>query len=108
MQKEEGQERGGETSRRARGLAIFQWDLLEHHSKALRPPGRAGRLPSPWHFHLVPYYSTLSRVRARLRQAKEKEKEKGLRGREALARARSLSSTPSRLVSTRREEGQLN
>ena len=36
-----------ESSRRARGLAIFQWDLLEHHSKALRPTWpRAGSSPS--------------------------------------------------------------
>lgn len=56
----EGRGREEETSRRARGLAIFQWDLLEHHSKVLRPPGRASRLPSPRHFHLVPSHSTLS------------------------------------------------
>lgn len=62
---------------RARGLAIFQWDLLEHHSKALRPPGRASHPPSPWHFHLVPSHSTLSfGLQAR------REREKGLRGRD--------------------------
>lgn len=33
-----------------RGLAIFQWDLLEHHSKALRPPGQS----SPFALALPP------------------------------------------------------
>lgn len=103
-QKEEknGRGREEETSRQApRGLAIFQWDLLEHHSKALRPPGRASRLPSPWHFHLVPSHSTLSfGLRAR------REREKGLRGRDE--RSARLVSSPlisSRLVPSRLDAG---
>lgn len=95
-QEAEGRGREEETSRRARGLAIFQWDLLEHHSKVLRPPGRASRLPSPQHFHLVPSHSTLS---FELELDERKGREKGLSGRDARSLARSL--VWSRLVSSR-------
>lgn len=87
-EKEDGRGREEETSRRnPRGLAIFQWDLLEHHSKALRPPGQASHLPSPWHLHLVPSHSTLS-------FGLRREREKGLCGRDERC---------ARLVSTRGE-----
>lgn len=101
-QEAEGRGREEETSRRARGLAIFQWDLLEHHSKVLRPPGRASRLPSPQHFHLVPSHSTLS---FELELDERKGREKGLSGRDARSLARSLARlVSSRLVSSRRKE----
>lgn len=86
-QKEDGRGREEETSRRTpRGLAIFQWDLLEHHSKALRPPGGASHLPSSWHLRFVPSHSTLS-------FGLRREREKGLCGRDERS-----------LVSSRREE----
>lgn len=81
-----------------RGLAIFQWDLLEHHSKALRPPGRAGRLPWPWHFHLVPFRPTRH---SRSNPTNAREDEKGLRGRDERSLGSSHLVSSSRLVSSR-------
>lgn len=95
-EKEEQRKRRRNFSASPRGLAIFQWDLLEHHSKALRPPGRVSRLLSSWHFHLVPSHSTLS-----FGFWARREREKGLRGRgeRSLVSSRFVSSQP---VSSRR------